>query len=113
MNGKLPGDKYVGFVNLKCFDFVGKCDEESEGARDIISAIMFHIATTTTLLGEKIKPDWTELYKNKDFVFAISIFIKHLNILMTNQFTVNYYYLIIIFKIISKFCFIFGFVFYR
>lgn len=89
--GKLLGDKYMGFYYLQPHaDFESKDIKADPMAFEIATAIVYHIARTTTLLGDQVL-EVKELSKNKDIIFACGIFIRHLYILRNNQFNVSIY----------------------
>lgn len=79
-DGRLVVDKYMGFINLK-----SNSKYFDDSSLIFVTALMYRIATTTTLLGRNVDLDWRELGEDEDFVFATCAFLRHMDIVRANR----------------------------
>lgn len=77
-------DKYMGLMYLK-----SHFEHFEDTIPVIVTAIMYEIATTTSVLGEKMEPNFLKLINNEDFVFATCVFARHLDIVKVNRLNVS------------------------
>lgn len=78
-------DKYAGFMSLK-----SHFKHFEVSFLTYVTAIIYHVASTTTLLGQRKNLTLERLSGDKDLIFAICAFIRHVDIVNANRTNVGF-----------------------